>query len=154
MKKIFSLLCALAAAPALAAQPESIMIDNAYVRPVSPDTKTAAVYLTIVNHGPDNRLLAAQTPVAATELHRTEIINEIMKMREVEGGIALPAHSATEFAPNGLHIMLLDIRKPLHAGTAFPMTLLFDNNETLDIEVDVVPLAGAENAAENPHAHH
>jgi copper(I)-binding protein len=50
-----------------------------------------------------------------------------MQMREVEGGLAVPADQGVELKAGGLlHVMLIDLKKPLKAGDRFPITLTFE----------------------------
>lgn len=49
-----------------------------------------------------------------------------MKMQEVDE-IALPAGKKVELRPGGYHIMLMQLSKPLEAGSTFDITLVFRN---------------------------
>ncbi len=40
-------------------------------------------------------------------------------------------------APGGLHIMLLDLAKPLELGETFTITLTFESGATQDVTVEV-----------------
>ena len=64
---------------------------------------SSAAYLSITNHGVTaGRLLAVESILARkTELHTMDFTNGVMKMRQVEGGIAILAGKTTELAPVG-----------------------------------------------------
>ncbi len=51
--------------------------------------------------------------------------------------IELPAGEAVALAPGGLHIMLLDLAKPLELGETFTITLTFESGATQDVTVEV-----------------
>ncbi len=40
----------------------------------------------------------------------------VMRMREVTGGLAIPAGGSVELKPGGLHIMFVDLKAGLKAG--------------------------------------
>jgi len=88
---------------------------------------SSAGYLTIRNNGTDNDWLVAATSDLArkTELHSMTMDNGVMRMRQVEGGIPVPAGGTVTLAPGGFHIMLIGLKAPLHAGQGYDVTLDF-----------------------------
>ena len=54
---------------------------------------SSAAYISITNHGGiAGRLLAVESSLALkTELHTTDVSNGVMKMRQIDDGIAIPA---------------------------------------------------------------
>ena len=60
----------------------------------------------------------------------------MMRMQEVDA-IAVPAGATVELKPGGLHLMLIDLAKPLVAGETFTVTLAFASGETLPVPVEV-----------------
>lgn len=70
------------------------------------------------------------------ELHQTTNDNGMMKMLPVDS-IAIPAKQSIELAPGGLHIMLINLAKPLEAGKTIALKLAFDNGATLDLQVPI-----------------
>lgn len=94
--------------------------------------ETAAFYLTIANNADvDDTLVAASPRIGATalcdpaELHTTHMDNGVMKMRQVEGGIPIPAQATTALEPGSFHIMCMGLTQPLAAGEEVPLTLTF-----------------------------
>ena len=89
---------------------------------------SSAAYLSITNHGAmDDRLLAVESSLARkTELHTMEVTNGVMKMRQIDGGIAIPAGKTIELAPGGFHVMLIGLKAPLNGGENYQMTLVFE----------------------------
>lgn len=70
------------------------------------------------------------------ELHQTSNDNGVMKMLKVDS-ITIPAKQSVELAPGGLHIMLINLPKPLEVGKTIALELAFDNGTTLKIEAPI-----------------
>ncbi len=60
-----------------------------------------------------------------------------MRMRPVEGGVVIPAGALVEFAPGGLHGMLMGLDEDLFAGRTYAATLTFEHTGEVQIEVEV-----------------
>ena len=90
---------------------------------------SSAAYVSITNHGKTaDRLVGVTSNLARkTELHKMEMNNGVMKMREVEGGIDLLAGGTIHLAPGGYHVMLMGLNAPLTADSMFEITLVFKN---------------------------
>ena len=89
---------------------------------------SSAGYLSIANHGAmADRLLAVESSLARkTELHTMEVKNGVMKMRQIDGGIAIPAGKTIQLAPGGFHVMLIGLKAPLNGGENYQVTLVFE----------------------------
>jgi hypothetical protein len=114
----------LAALPALAA---GLSVTNAWSRSTPPVAKVGVVYFTLKNDtNKSDRLLKLSTSVAEkVEVHRTEVLDGIARMREV-AVLHVDAGQTLEFKPGGMHVMLMGLRKPLVAGTTYELDLLFE----------------------------
>ena len=90
---------------------------------------TSAAYLSITNHGQmaDRLVYVTSNLARKTELHKMEMDNGVMKMRQVEGGIDLLPGKTIHLAPGGFHVMLIGLNAPLTANSMFEMTLVFQN---------------------------
>jgi copper(I)-binding protein len=104
-----------------------IVLGNLQFRATVGAIPSSAGYLTIRNNGADDDwLVAAASDLARkTELHSMTMDNGVMRMRQVEGGIPVPAGGTVTLAPGGYHIMLIGLKAPLHAGQAYDVTLDF-----------------------------
>jgi copper(I)-binding protein len=123
-------LLALALAGALAALPAragELTVTDAWSRSTPPVAKVGVVYFTLNNGtGKSDRLLKLSTPVAAkVEVHRTEVLDGIARMREV-AVLHVDAGQTLEFRPGGLHVMLIGLKRPLVGGTAYDLDLMFE----------------------------
>lgn len=89
---------------------------------------SSAAYLSITNHGAmADRLLAAESSLSRkTELHTMEITNGVMKMRQIDGGIDIPAGATIQLAPGGFHVMLIGLKAPLTVDENYDVTLVFE----------------------------
>ena len=92
-------------------------------------------------------LVGASSPVAGRiEVHEMKMEGSTMKMREVDK-VELPAGKSVKLAPGGYHLMLLELKKPLPAGAAVPLTLFIAGRDgkrsTVEIKAEVRKLGMA-----------
>lgn len=127
----------------------ALKIGHPWSRAMPATSPTAGVFMTINNTGKDaDKLVSATSPQAGKiEMHTHVNDNGVMRMREVAGGITVPAGEATKLAPGGLHVMLFDIKQQAKVGDKFPLVLKFE--KAGEVKVDVKVEAGAPAA----HAH-
>jgi periplasmic copper chaperone A len=119
-----------------AAQTRQIEVTNAWARATPGRSDVGAAYVTIQSPTAD-RLVAASSPVAKkVELHTMTMSGTVMRMRPV-AAIDIPAGQPVTLAPDGLHIMLEGLKKPLRAGQSFPLTLTFEKAGTRMVNVTV-----------------
>jgi copper(I)-binding protein len=99
----------------------------------------SAAYLTISNSGTEDiRLMSVSAEgVGAISIHETMVENNVARMEEVEGGLLIPAGGATELAPSGHHLMVMNIAEPLLEGETLSLNLSFDNGVSLIVEAPV-----------------
>lgn len=116
----------------------NLFITQAWARPTPPVAVSGVVYLTITNRGPTaDHLVALRSPAArSTEIHETRSVNGMMEMRELSQ-LDCPAGATVKIEPNGLHIMLVGLTRPLLSGEAFPVTLRFQHAGELTVQVRV-----------------
>lgn len=106
--------------------------------PMDGSGAVGVVYLTLINEGPAaDRLIGAQTDVAATvELHQTTLNNGIAHMQPVSG-IDVPAGGRVAIQPGGYHLMLIGLKRALKIGDRFEIALQFQKSGQLIVEVEV-----------------
>ncbi len=112
---------------------------SSWARATPPGAKVGGVFVTLINTGdaPD-RLVSASSGVAErVELHTHIKDGDVMRMREVEGGIPLPPGETVKLQPGGFHIMLLGLNQGLTAGSSFPLTLTFEKAGSVQVDVPV-----------------
>jgi copper(I)-binding protein len=114
----------LVAAPALA---DKLSVTDAWARTTPPGATMGVVYFKLHNgSAKSDRLLKLRTSVAASaSVHRTEIVDDIARMREVSVLHVAPGETL-EFAPGGLHVMLMGLKGPLRDRQVFELELAFE----------------------------
>jgi len=116
-----------------------VRTEGAWARATPPGAKVGGAFLTLLNTGdvPD-RLVSASSGIAErVELHTHIKDGDVMRMREVEGGIPLPPGETVKLQPGGFHIMLLGLKQGLAAGSRFPLTLTFEKAGSVQVDVPV-----------------
>lgn len=125
-------------------------IDHPHARAMLPGAKVGGGYLTIINNGADDRLVAiATTRAGDAQLHEMKIDGEVMVMRELKDGVALPAGATVELKPGGYHVMFMNVGQPFKEGETVKATLTFEKAGSVDVEFAVGPAAGG--APEKKH---
>ena len=126
-----------------------LTLSNAFTRATLPGAKVAGGYLTIANSSKDaDRLIGGTSPAAArVEVHEMKMDGNVMQMRQLKDGLEIPAEGSAELSPGGLHLMLIDIAKPLKEGEMVPVTLEFAKAGKVDVQF----MVGAANAASMEH---
>ena len=61
----------------------------------------------------------------------------VMKMRPVEGGLAIDPGKTVKLAPGGYHLMMMDLKSPLKQGDKLPLTLQFEKAGKVAVTLDV-----------------
>ena len=116
-----------------------VVIVLPWARATPSGATTGAGYLTIENHGQaDDRLVGVASPVAAkVEVHEMSMTGGVMRMRPVQGGVAIAAGKSVTLAPSGYHIMLMGLNAPLKQGDKVPVTLTFEKAGKAEVVLDV-----------------
>lgn len=122
------------------AQDGPIRIEDPYARVSSPAAKSGAIFMVIHNASDqDDRLVAARAVVSErAELHtHLEDANGVMRMIEVEDGMAIPAGGRHALSRGADHVMLMGLTETLDHGESFPLTLTFERAGDVVVEVPV-----------------
>ena len=133
----------LAAVPVLAPAQETatLVVQNAWIRKPPPGLETAALYFTLKNVSKRAVFVVGVTsPLAANAMiHETSVTGGQSRMR-MRDRVTVPGGSNVEFAPEGLHVMLSGLSKPLEVGDKVPVTLELDHGGMIDLVAIVRPL--------------
>ena len=116
-------------------------VSDAWVRATVPQQMASGMFASIVSVS-DARIVAASSPAAAmVEIHEMKMDGDVMKMRALKDGLALPAGKAVELKPGGYHVMMMGLKQQLKAGETVAMTLTIEGvdkkRETLELKVPV-----------------
>ncbi len=132
------LVSALLASPALAQ--DGVNVVDAYARVATESAKSAAAFFVIENQGPTpDRLLNVTADIAErAELHsNSQDANGVMSMARIEGGIAIPANGSHTLDRAGDHLMLMGLTRGLRQGDVIRLTLTFERQGEMVVEVPV-----------------
>lgn len=118
---------------------DSIAIERPWARASAPGQMVGGGFMTIIHQGNgEDRLVSATTPIAReVQIHTMNMDGGVMRMRPVEGGLAIPAGGRVVLQPGGLHLMFMDLSTPLVAGTTFPVTLRFAKAGEIKVDFNV-----------------
>ena len=111
-----------------AADSDRFTFSDVQLRASTAGMPSSAAYLKIINNGvSDDRLITAKAVIAQrVEIHSMEMDNEVMRMRAVDGGLAIAAGDSVTLAPGGLHIMLMGLTTDLAPDTKHEIILVFE----------------------------
>lgn len=144
--------------PGTAERPEAAQVakvEGAWARSTVAGQPASAAYMTLTAERAQT-LVAARAEVAgSTELHQMTMQGNVMRMRPLPGGVPLPAGQPVALQPGGLHIMLMQLKRPLQAGEVLPLTLTFKaaDGTLRQQEVPVTVQRSAPAAAGHGHGH-
>ncbi len=116
-----------------------LTLSSSFARATLPNAPVGAAYLTITNNGSeDDTLVSAASPAAgAVQLHNMSVENGVMKMKEMKGGIPIPAGETVTLKPGGFHIMLMQLSHQLKEGSTVPVTLNFQKAGTVTLDIGI-----------------
>lgn len=131
-------------------------ISSAWTRAMLPGQKAGGGYLNVTNHGEaTDRLVSAASPVAGkVEIHNMEVVDDVMTMRPVEGGLELPAGETVELKPGGYHVMFIGVSEPFTEGKNVPVTLEFENAGMVELSLPVRLVRGSGHNHDHNHDDH
>lgn len=115
--------------------------------------KVGAGYVLIKNNGADaDRLIAVTSEICVkAELHMSVVKDNVASMHALPDGVVIPAQSAAEFDPGGMHIMLFGLKKPLKEGEFFKGTFTFEKAGKIEVRFAVEE--GAPGKVKELHRH-
>ncbi|MBU24469.1 MAG: hypothetical protein CMD99_00355 [Gammaproteobacteria bacterium] len=117
-----------------------ITLSNFQARASVGSTKNSGIYGEIRSMEADRLISISSSLAAVAELHEHINDNGVMRMREVEDGLAINPGQPMSMKPGGFHIMLVRLHKRLIAGKFIDLTLEFESGKILDISVPIVPI--------------
>jgi copper(I)-binding protein len=130
----------------------SFEITNAWVKPSLQGKDATAAFFNLKNTtGKTIKLTDVSSPAGIGAIHNTTTENGALKMRQITE-IAIPAGETVSFKPKSLHIMIERLKKPLKEGDKVKLSMYFDNNETVNVELPVA--AAATVGRVEPIGHH
>ncbi|MEY4761316.1 MAG: hypothetical protein RLZZ200_1172 [Pseudomonadota bacterium] len=132
-----------------------IEASGGWTRATPPGTKVAVGYLALTNTGKAKRELVRITSPAAKEvtLHQSSTDDKGVSRMWPIGRLELAPGEKMRLEPNGRHMMLEGLGASLTAGGRVPVTLVFDGEKPVTVQLEVRPLVEPAGGAD-PHAGH
>ena len=132
----FGLVCVLASLLPITLPSAGFEVEvvDPWIRAAPPGVPSLAGYLAIKNHGPTDVDLVAATSAAFANvmIHETSILDGMARMAH-RATVTVAAGGEVQFAPGGLHLMLMQPKEPIRIGQTWPITLRFSDGGELDV---------------------
>jgi hypothetical protein len=131
---------------------ESLQAENAWVPWAPPGLKVHVAYMTIVNRGATDQIIVSAESIdyERIELHRSVIKDGVSTMEAI-GEVKVPADGRVEFAPTGLHLMLIGPRRPQALDGHVQIVLRLSSGEEVDVSAVI---RRRDDAGHGAHSHH
>ncbi len=132
---VSALLISLMNLPAWAA---NISVTDVWVRATMPGQPVGAAYMQIESDADARLVGVSSSAVPRVEVHEMKMDGDVMRMREVKA-IDLPKGRTVSLEPGGLHIMLMNLKKPIVAGDSIPLTLTIESagkQQTVEVKAE------------------
>ena len=115
-----------------------LTIDHPYARSTPPSAPVAGGFMTITNHGEKaDRLIGGSTGFSdIVEVHEMIMVNGVMKMHQIEGGLSIPAGETVVLKPGSYHLMFIGLADQLKPDERRKGVVKFE--KAGDIEVEFV----------------
>jgi len=146
----------------LTAPGQPVQVKDAWVRATVPGQQGSGAFMKLTS-AMATRLVGASSPVAGVaEVHEMKMDGDIMKMRRV-AGLELPAGKTVELKSGAYHLMLMDLKQTLVAGSTVPVTLLFRDGKGVESRLvlklpvalgSAAPSSGGSKNVEPDHSAH
>ncbi len=145
-------------ASAWAQAPATVDVKDAWVRATVSQQKATGAFMRLTAPA-GARLVAVRSPIAGVvQIHEMAMEQDVVRMRELPGGLLLPAGQSLELKPGGHHVMLMDLKGPVKPGDEVPLTLVLEGPDgrraTLEVKATARALGAAGPAPGQGGQHH
>ena len=133
MKVVKPMLVALALWSGIAAAAD-LSVRDSWIREAPPNASALGAFMVVRNGADKPRVIVGARSAAADklELHHTAMRDGMAAMVR-QDAIEVPAKGEVNFAPGGLHIMLIGPKQALKAGDKVEITLEFKDGLTMPV---------------------
>lgn len=130
-----------------------IIVKDAWVRTTVAEQKVTGAFMQITS-GKAVKLVGVNSVAAeASEIHEMSMQGDVMKMRQVNE-VVIDAGKSVELKPGSYHIMLMNLKKPVQAGSTVNLNLEFLDTDGKKQIVKVKAEARAAVKQDAGHTHH
>ncbi len=119
-----------------------IVVKQPWARAMPPMSKVGAGYMTLTNDGDAaDRLVSVESPRSPdVQIHEMKMEGDVAKMRELNDGLEIPAHSTVTLKPGSYHLMFTGVSDGFEEGETVPATLTFEKAGKVDVGFEVAPV--------------
>ena len=116
-----------------------LTIDHPYIEKPMPGMETASGYLVLKNKGNKSDFLVSIETLFSEkiELHKMSMVDDVMKMKKIDGGLEIPPGKEIVLKPGGYHIMFKKLNKNLILGEKLKAILKFKNTGKIIVNFEV-----------------
>ena len=101
------------------------VVSESWIKTTIPGSAVSAAYMQIKSATPF-KLIKAESPAAGiVEIHDMKMNDGVMEMKALNA-IVIPSNKAVTLKPGGMHVMLMNVKRPINKGDKVPMTLTFE----------------------------
>lgn len=131
---------------------DDIHIHDVTIRATTPNAGATAIYAMIHNHGDEqDKLVGGRVTFAKkVEIHEMKLDGDVMRMREIEGGLVIPSDGMAHLAKGGNHMMVMGLSEPIKLDGAYEVTFSFEKAGDITVPAVVISLSGK---AKQDHSH-
>lgn len=117
----------------------TLVIHHPYARATPPKAPVSGGYMTIHNEGKEaDRLIGGKAGFAGEiQIHEMVMDGDVMKMREIAGGLEIPPGGEVTLKPGGLHVMFMQLGEQLQEGEKRKVMLEFEKAGSVEVEFNV-----------------
>lgn len=119
-----------------------LYIEEAYIRATPHGAPVGAAFMRIINRGDNaDRLIAAEAKFSKiTQVHSMTVVDNIMRMQEVDGGLEIKSGEEVTLKPGGYHIMFMGLEEQMLEGEIRTVILHFKDAGAMRLELPVKAL--------------
>lgn len=112
-----------------------LVIETPYAWSTPPLAPVGGGYMTIINNGSEaDTLVSGESTFFKTfEIHQMSMEDGVMKMAQLENGLAIPAGETVELKPGSYHLMFITLAEQLKPDERRKATLTFEKAGKVEV---------------------
>jgi len=116
-----------------------VQVSAAWARATLPHQDEGVAYMTLQSAAADTLTEIDSPQAGMVMLHQTTKTGGMASMQDL-AALPLPAGKPVALAPDGTHLMLMEMPHPLKAGDTLHLTLHFEKAGVMPVDVPVLPI--------------
>ncbi|OHV21957.1 DUF1775 domain-containing protein [Rhizobium sp. RMa-01] len=119
-------------------------VSGGFAKAMLPGQPVGGGFFTVKNNGQtDDRLVSVTSPAAGeVQIHEMVTKDNVMRMRQLNEGIAIAAGQTLKLEPGNLHLMFQKVKTPFKQGDTVPVTLTFEKAGKVELVLQVLSAQG------------